>query len=296
MNVTRTSLTVDDTHPRLPALDEPRRLSQALARRSGLTDSDLKRVGVVQDQLGLGFIEAAMRLGLITQSDLDAVLADDRAPDEVAIKANAKPSAKLLTAHDPFDPYSENIRALRTELIVRTPAQGSNVLAIVSPGAQEGRSRLAAELAIAFSQLSQPTLLVDSDLRRSTQHELFSADNDEGLAQALSEGRAPKVQGVIGLPFLSLLTAGPRAGMALEILSDPMFGEMMQGWRRRYRHVIIDTPAVSEFSDGLAVAANAGRALVLSRMNHTRLARSKDMVRRLESARAEIVGGVLNRF
>ena len=43
---------------------EPQRLSQTLARRSGLTDGDLKRISMVQDQLGLGFIEAAMRLGL----------------------------------------------------------------------------------------------------------------------------------------------------------------------------------------------------------------------------------------
>ncbi|MGQ0501845.1 MAG: CpsD/CapB family tyrosine-protein kinase [Panacagrimonas sp.] len=290
------SLDIDPVRKVEPTPDDPRRLAQILTRRCGLTDGDLKRIAVVQEQLGLGFIEAGMRLGLITQSDLDAAVAGDSARHDVALHANAKPIAKLLTAHDPFDPYSESIRALRTELLARAPDQGGNVLAVVSPGAREGRSRLAAELAITFSQLSQPTLLVDADLRRPSQHELFSADNEEGLSQALMEGRAPKVQGVSGLPFLSILTAGPKAGTALEALSDPIFGEMLHGWRRRFRHVILDTPAVADYSDGLAVSAYAGRALVLVHLDHSSLGQSKDMLRRLDSARVQVVGSVLNRF
>lgn len=279
-----------------PSTQEPHRLSQVLARRSGLTDGDLGRIGSVQEQLGLGFIEAAMRLGLVTQADLDSVLATDRPGGVTATDAIARPSSQLISAQDPFDPFSENIRALRTELMMRAPADDCNVLAIMSPGAGEGRSRLAAELAITFSQLGQSTLLVDADLRRSHQHELFGADNAEGLAQALVEGRPPKVQGVVGLPSLALLTAGPRPATPLEILSDPMFAEMLLGWRRRHRHVILDTPAVSEYSDGLAVATHAGRVLVISRTHHTSMAQSRDMMRRLDAARARVVGGILNGF
>jgi protein-tyrosine kinase len=278
-----------------PHLEQSQKLSMLLARRSGLNDSDLKRVAVVQDQLGLGFIEAAMRLGLITQSDLDAVLAGEQ-PEQTETHAVARPSQKLASAHDPFDPYSETIRALRTELMLRAPEDGANVLAVMSPAAGEGRSRLAAELAISFAQLGQSTLLVDCDLRRSTLHELFSAENDEGLAQALNDGRAPKVQGVVGLPTLNLLTAGPRPSTPLELLSDAMFGELLVGWKRRHRHVILDTSAVSEFSDGLAVATHAGRVLMVTRRDYTPMALAKDMMKRLGSTRAKVVGAVLNRF
>jgi protein-tyrosine kinase len=282
---------------RAPGLPEPQRLSQVLARRSGLTEADLKRVSVVQDQLGLGFIEAAMRLGLITQSDLDAVLAGDHADAEPAqVHAVARPASILTSAHDPFDPFSETIRALRTELLMRAPAEDANVLAVMSPGRGEGRSRLAAELAISFSQLGQSTLLVDCDLRRSTQHEMFAADNEHGLTQSMIEGRVPAVQPVVGLPGLSILPAGPRPGTPLELLSDPVFGEMLMGWRRRYRHILLDTPPVTEFSDGLAVATHAGRVLVLSRAHRTHLGEMRDMLRRLQAARANVVGAVLNRF
>lgn len=280
---------------REPDLDDPERLSQILARRSGLTEADLKRIGAVQGQLGLGFIEAAMRLGLVTQTDVDAVLAGHHAEEEVH-NAIARPASSLTSAHDPFDPHSENIRALRTELLIRAPAEKSNVLAVTSAGRGEGRSRLAAELAITFAQLGQATLLVDCDLRRSAQHDLFGADNSQGLAQALVEGRAPKVQPVVGLHSLSLLTAGPRVATPLEILSDPMFGEMLSGWKRRYRHIILDTPAVSEFSDGLAVATHAGRVLFVARAHSSSLSDARDAVRRMQSTHATVVGAVLNNF
>lgn len=280
---------------RAPQLEDSRGLSQSLARRTGLSDGDLRRIAVVQDQLGLGFIEAAMRLGLITQSDLDAVLAGERNDEEVP-NAVARPSSKLTSAHDPFDPFSETIRGLRTELLLRAPQDEANVLTIISADRGAGRSRVAAELAISFAQLGQSTLLVDCDLRGSSQHEWFAAENDEGLAQALLEGRAPKVQGVVGLPSLSLLTGGPRPSTPLELLSDPMFGETLTGWKRRYRHVIIDTPPVSEYSDGLAVAVFATRVLLVVRKHKTPLAVCRDTMRRIESARARVVGCVMNYF
>jgi receptor protein-tyrosine kinase len=201
-----------------------------------------------------------------------------------------------MSAHDPFDPYSESIRALRTELLLRAPEDGCNVLAIVSAGAGEGRSRLAAELAVAFSQLGQATLLVDCDLRRPSQHELFGAENDRGLTDALHQGRTTRLQTVVGLPGLALLTAGPKANTPLEMLSAPVFGEMLHGWRRRYRHILLDTPAVTDFSDGLAVATHATRVLAVSRKHHSRLSDARDMLRRLNSARAQIVGAVINEF
>lgn len=270
-------------------------LPAALARRGGLSKDDLRRVALVQDQLGLGFIEAAMRLGLIAQADLDAVLSGN--PVERAQPTSAvRPATALTSAQDPFDSFAENIRALRTELLVRAPTGEANVLVVMSAASGDGRSRLAAELAVSFAQLGQSTLLVDSDLRKAGQHHLFGANNHEGLAQALAQGRAPTLQPAIGLPSLSLLTAGSKAATPLELLSDPILGELLLGWKRRHRHIILDTPPTSLYSDGLAVATYAGRVLVVSRKHQSRMAPMRDMIQRLGSARATVVGAVLNNF
>ena len=126
----------------------------------------------------------------------------------------AVPSPGLLSAHLPYHERSEQIRLLRTELMLRHDmADSANVVAVVSAHPCEGRSQLAAELAISFSQLGQPTLLVDADLRAPNQHALFGADNDTGLADALARESTPMLQPVAGLRALSLLTAGPTPPM-----------------------------------------------------------------------------------
>lgn len=279
------------------SVEEIAQLPQLLARRAGLSDEDLKRIVAVQNEEDLGFIEAALRLRVITQSDLDAVLAEDGQFDQLPLSsATARASSRLVSARDPFHEFSEKIRALRTELVMRSPDEQSNVFAVVSPSAGDGRSRLAAELAVSFAQLGEPTLLVDCDLRRPSQHVLFGADNSDGLARALMDGRAPKIQAIHGIPSLFLLASGPRAATPLESLSNPSFGEMLDGWSRRYLHIVIDTPAVSEFSDALAVVNYAGRAVLVVRKDGTKLAAARDTIRRISSSHGEVIGSIINQY
>lgn len=270
-------------------------LPQVIAQRTGLSESDMRRISAVQKQLGLGFIEAALRLNLISQADLDVAMGADARQAQVSAP-HAKPSSELLSAHDPYEPYCEAIRSLRTELALRAEGEACNVIAVVSPDRGEGRSRLAAELAIAFAQLGQDTLLVDADLRQSRQHELFGADNDAGLAQALTDGRTPRVQGVSGLPSLSLLPAGSRPPNPLELLSDSAFENVMSGWRRRHQHVLIDTPSIRSCADAIAIAAQARRVLLVSRRHVSSYEASRELVRKLQSTRAQIVGSVIQSF
>ncbi|HKY90207.1 MAG TPA: CpsD/CapB family tyrosine-protein kinase, partial [Nevskiaceae bacterium] len=192
--------------------------------------------------------------------------------------------------------FSEQVRMLRTELLLRAEAETCNVLAVMSPAAAEGRSRIAAELAVAFSQIGQPTLLVDADLREPRQQELFGAPNEHGLAQALVDGRAPPISAVAGLPCLSVLTAGPRPQNPSELLAEPTFGELLKNWRRRHRHIVIDTPPVSEFADGLSVATYAGRVLLVGRKHHTSMDEMRTLLQRIEATQARVVGSVLCAF
>lgn len=270
-------------------------LPQIIARRAGLSGQDLQRIAAVQNQLGLGFIEAAMRLKLIDQSDLDVAMGTEPRPGS-GLVPYAKPVAELLGVHDPFEPYCEGIRTLRTELALRVAPKESNVFAVLSPTRGEGRSRLAAELAIAFAQLGQDTLLVDADLRSPRQHELFGANNDQGLAQALVDGRAPRLQAVAGLPSLMLVTAGPRPQNPLELLADTNFEEFISGWRRRHQHVVIDTPPVTQCADAIAIATEARRVLLITRRHQTGFVQGRELIRKLQSTGAQIVGSVINAF
>lgn len=213
------------------------------------------------------------------------------------IEHMVKPGDRLIMAHDPYDPRCEKIRMLRTELLLRRESIGrADIVALLSPCAGEGRSLLAAELAIAFAQLGRPTLLVDADLRRSQQHLLFGADNRQGLAQALERGTTPQFHSVQGLSRMSLLTAGTAPDNPLELLSSSNFALMIEDWRDSFEFVVIDTPPVQLFSDGLAVANHVGRVLALSRAQHTPYKDMQDMLRRLAVTRSQILGGVISHY
>jgi protein-tyrosine kinase len=209
----------------------------------------------------------------------------------------AVPCAQLLLVHSPDAPRCEKVRALRTDLMLRHEAgAGAQVLALLSPCAGEGRSLLAADLACAFAQTGHPTLLVDADLRNPHQHVLFGAPNHLGLSRAMEDAALARPLAVRGLPLLSVLTAGPTPENPVALLTSDSLAALVQQWRESYRFVVIDTPPLMHFSDGLAVANLAGHVLTLSRARHTPYRHMKEMLRRLTATRSRILGAVISHF
>ena len=298
-------------------------LREFLIAERGLSGEDVRLIAEVMSGAGLGFHEAALRLGLITPEDIryaldqrpghDGRVADR--PDEPLHEPvrpgrrttvlrdqitgdPVRPAAGLAQLNSRFSSRSERMLALRTELLLtlaETPSQAC-MIAVISAFPGEGRSRLAAELAVSFAQLHDRTLLVDADMRRPSLHGLFEgADSTKGLAQAI-DGGAAVVQPVEGLPDLSMLSAGELPANPLDLLSDVRFEDLMTSWRRQYRFVVIDTPAVSECADALAVAHAAGRALIVCRADQTTREGARAMLRRLALTRAQVMGAVINHF
>jgi receptor protein-tyrosine kinase len=214
-----------------------------------------------------------------------------------AVNHLTQPDPRLTMAHDPTHPRCERVRALRTELLLRRePFDRTDIVALLSPCACEGRSLLAADLAIAFAQTGRSTLLVDADLRHPQQHVYFGTDNRQGLSQAIEQGTVPQLQTVRSVPRLAMLAAGVLPSNPLELLSSRAFALMVEGWREQFQFVVIDTPPVKQYSDGLAVASLVGRVLALSRAQHTPYRDLQDMLRRLAATRSQVLGAVISHF
>jgi receptor protein-tyrosine kinase len=301
-----------------PLMESDREISDALVLLYKLPDEAIDSIHQAKKALGLAFQEAALHTGLVTERELAEAEElirrqnrnDGRGIIEEALRRRANPRdlvlwegqrlhpGKALTlAHDPYCDRSETIRNLRTELLMRSNGRrGAGVFALLSASSGEGRSLLAAELAIAFAQLGSRTLLVDADLRRPRQHLLFGADNSVGLTQSLVDGIAPRLYGIEGVPNMALLTSGMLPGNPLELLSGSRFERTLAEWRRTYQFIIIDTPPLERFSDALAVASLAGNVLVVSRTNSTSFSSFNEMRRKLETTNAWVVGAVMNSF
>jgi len=293
-------------------------VASALVLLFKLPEEAIKSIRDSAAALGVSFNEAALHTGLVTENELaeaqewvarqdrqqgrslvELALLRDSSRRELVVWEGERlqPGPEVLIAHQPDHPRSEGIRGLRTELLLRTSGRrGAAIFALLSPGAGEGRSQLCAELAVAFAQLGNKTLLVDADMRNPKQHALFRADNQLGLAQALEEGKVQRLHGVEGVPQMALLTSGTLPPNPLELLSGGRFESMVVDWRRGFDFVLIDTPPTSKFSDGMAIATIASNVVVLSRAKVTTFAALTEMRRRLETTRARVLGAVINSF
>ncbi|MEP6605816.1 MAG: chain length determinant protein tyrosine kinase EpsG [Nitrosospira sp.] len=263
-----------------------------------LSAENADRILRLQIEGGKRFGDTAIELGLLTADDICFALS--RQFGNLYLPASdTSLSHQLVAAYKPLSPVVEKLRALRSQLILRwfNAEPHRNVLAILSSSAGEGRSFLAANLAIVFSQLGERTLLIDADLRYPRQHQLFKIGNHGGLSGMLA-GRmsTDAVVRVSSLPGLHILPAGAVPPNPQELLGRRSFPELLQSLNRDFDFVIIDTPAANEYAEAQTIAADAAAALILARKNRTSVPELIKLTRSLEQTRTTLVGSVLNDF
>jgi protein-tyrosine kinase len=269
-----------------------------LVEEGKLTPREVERVLERQRKEHTRFGEAAVRLGLISEDDVRFALAKQFDMPHFT-PASEGPSRELVAAFAPFHPRTEELRALRTQLLIRwyNPENGRKALVVASPENGDGRSYTAANLAIVFSQLGARTLLVDADLRKPRQHQVFALPEGQGLSTILSGRTDHKANfPVPGMTRLSVLPAGPLPPNPQELLSRPTFASFMKDLNAIYDVIIIDTPPARHFADVQSVTFRAGDALVVTRKNHSSVATTQKVIRDLAATGARVVGTVVNEY
>lgn len=275
---------------------EDRPLGQILVDMGKLTEADVRKVFAHARRKGLRFGEAARRLRLVDDADVQYALSVQfNYPYSRSGQGMLAP--ELVAAHDPFDAQSEVLRALRTELVMRWVGPDTKVLAIASCRPADGRTYLAANLAVAFAQLGEPTLLVDADLRNPRLHALFALGAGPGLAHVLN-GRSPGLAAAEAVPYfdrLSVLGAGARPPNPLELVSRTHLARLFDEARRAFTIVIVDTPAAARGADARMVASRADGTLLVARQDRTRLAELERLRAGVSASGVPVLGTVLNR-
>ncbi len=274
----------------------PRSLGAILVEEGKLSAADADQVAEQQRKLGLRFGEAALHLNFITDTDLRRALATQfdfsylhAGPEDV--------SRELIAAYEPFHRRVEELRTIRTQLLIRwyNPDAGRRALAIVSARAREGRSYVAANLAIVFSQLGLRTLLIDADMRAPRQHKLFNIADRVGLSAALSgRGDYRAAVAIPGIAGLSVLPAGTIPPNPQELLSRVSFASLIKEAQAEFDIVLVDTPPAMEYADVHTVAYRTGDALLLARKDQTRVSDTVRVARELSDNGTRVVGSVMN--
>lgn len=269
-------------------------IGELLVDMGKISVEELKRVLDWQQKTGLRFGEAAQKLGLVTGADVRHALAMQF--DYPYLRnGQGNFSKALVAAYQPFSPQVEALRALRSQLMLHWFNEGNKALTVISANAGEGCSDLAANLAVVFSQLGERTLLIDANLRDPVQHTTFNLSQHYGLSDILI-GRADisviaKINELTGLYVLPAGTVPPNPQ---ELLSRKGFKDLIVQLRDQYDVVIVDTPPASMNLDAQAVASRCGGALLVSRLNETRLSDLANVRDQLIVSEVEIVAAIVN--
>ena len=277
------------------ARDADRSIGAILVNSGRRAIEDVERIINFQREHELRFGEAGMQLGLLSEADIFYALSLQF--DYPYLSGPGHPvSDEVVVAYRPYSAEGERLRSLRSQLQLRWFKEGTSraALAIVGTRPGEGRSVLAANLAVTFAQAKERTLLIDGDLRNPRQNLLFKVENQTGLSNLLT-GRMHEqvIKLVPGIPGLAVLPSGPIPPNPEELLGRSSFDRILEQSMSAFDVVIIDTPAMTLGADVTLLARFAGAALVVARNNMTRTAEFQELVDQMQEAGVKVVGSVL---
>ncbi len=175
------------------------------------------------------------------------------------------------------------------------------VLVVTSACPGEGKSTVVSNLAIAIAEVGQKVLLIDADMRRPRQHEIFALDNKRGLSGLLRERTVLNGDRSLGglireteIPGLFLLTSGPGTFATTNLLYSSHMSEVLNYVREAFDTVLIDTPPMLQVSDARILGRMADRVILVIRAGHTTRDSAIAARQRFSEDGTRLLGTVLN--
>src|SRR5512143_223539 len=207
-------------------------------------------------------------------------------------------NAQLITVRQPRSVVSEAYRSLRTNIQFSTVDGQFRTLLVTSANPGDGKTITAANLAITLAQSGQRVALIDADLRRPSQHKVFSLPNKAGLTTILMDTsvQLTDMLQTTEVENLRVMPVGPVPPNPSEMLGSKRMGYLIETLQQEADVVIFDSPPLLAVTDGAVLGARLDGVLIVINAGHTRrvhLQRSKEV---LNTVGARVIGAVLNRL
>ena len=215
-----------------------------------------------------------------------------------AADEETRANSELLIYADSRSALAEAYRQLRTSILLSTAGHPPKSLLITSSLPSEGKTTTATNTAISLAQTGAKVLIIDADMRRPRLHSVFNIDNMGGLSTLLSsELSDAHVDAVVRTDKgtgLNLLTSGPIPPNPAELIGSTQMAELLKILHRKFTHVVIDSPPITSFTDGVLIASMVDGVILVVHAGKS----SRQVVRRskqlLQDVGAKIFGVVLN--
>ena len=208
---------------------------------------------------------------------------------------------EIITFTSPKASVSEVFRTLRTNVQFMTASSDHNSILFTSTQAGDGKSWIAANLAITFAQAGKKVILVDTDMRRGRQHNIFELPNNKGLSNYLilsvkdsQDALGEYIQRTL-IDNLYVITAGIVPPNPSELLTSTKMINLIKTLEQMADIVIFDSTPSTMVTDALAISRYVGSTLIVASHKKTKMEVLKQIKKNIENVGGKVSGVILNR-
>lgn len=208
---------------------------------------------------------------------------------------------EIITFTSPKASASEIFRTLRTNVQFMTANSEHNSILFTSTQAGDGKSWIAANLAITFAQAGKKVILVDTDMRRGRQHNIFELANNKGLSNYLilsvkdsQDALAEYIQPTL-IDNLYVITAGVVPPNPSELLTSSKMINLIKTLEQMADIVIFDSTPSTMVTDALAISRYVGSTLIVATHKKTKMEVLKQIKKNIENVGGKVSGVILNK-
>ncbi len=201
---------------------------------------------------------------------------------------------RIVVRDNPRSPSSEAYRMLRANLKYISADKELKVIVVTSSVPQEGKSTVAANLAMAIAQMERRVLLVDGDLHRPVQHQIWDLPNNEGLSNAIV-GQSDLRNAIAQvMDNLYVLPSGLVPPSPASLLDSKRMAALIDSFRDNFDFVILDTPSLSVGADAASLGQMADGVLFVIRPGVADVVNAGFAKELLEKSGQNVLGQVIN--
>ena len=205
---------------------------------------------------------------------------------------------ELVIHNKPKSNISEAIRTIRTNLMFTSSDEESQVILVTSSIPGEGKSFISSNLATAFAQTDETTLLIDCDLRLGRIHKIFGVSNDKGFSNLLASQSVVNCADFIKktpIPNLYVIPRGTVPPNPSELLNSTNTKRVINFLRENFSRIIFDGVPINGLPDSLIMASLVDRVVLVTAVGYTKIDELMEAKKALEKIDANIAGVVVNR-